>query len=244
MKLARRGFWWLLGAAMAGLLPALLLGGQLVRDTLETATLARLADDAARLAAASPRLLPPDAWLLAPDGSRLAADSKTEAGPPEELVALLAPRLANAPLRLKHAAGLVALHPLPVAAGGPGGAVAIWQPATRIEARVAGIVLRGLRDGALLSLLCVPAAWIGARLMLTPLAVAAVGGSALLDALRRADLAAEATAVPIETAPILGTAPAADPLVGAAATVAAELLERLAATEAAVLRAVAPEMPA
>jgi len=250
MKLVRRGFWWLLGAAMAGLLAALLLGGVIVRDTLQAATLARLADDAARLAAAPPPTLPPDAWLLAADGSRLAADGSrlvadgaTEVVPPEELLALLAPRLANAPLQLQHAAGLVASHPLATAAGTVR-AVAVWQPAARIEARVAGIVLRGLRDAALLGVLCVPAAWIGARLLLTPLAVAASGGSAVLDALRQADLTAAMTSMPIETAPILTTGPQADPHVAAAAAIAAELLERLAATEATVLHAAARQVPA
>jgi len=243
--LVRRGFWWLIGAALAGLLPALLLGGQIVRETLEVATLTRLADDAARLAAASPRSLPQDAWLLAADGSRLGASGATEAGPPEEVIALLAARLARAPQRVRHPAGLIASHPLPAANGSAGGVFVVWQPAARIEARVAGILMRGMRDGALLGLLCMPAAWIGARLLLTPLAVAASGASALLDAVRQADLAAEASAVPMEIAPILARAPAGiDPLIGEAASVAAEFLGRLAATEAAMLRAVTPEAPA
>lgn len=244
MKLARRGFWCLVGAALAGLLPALLLGAQIVRDTLETATLTRLADDAARLAAAPPRSLPPDAWLLAADGSPVAVAAATEAGPPEEFLAQLAPRLVNTPLRLKHPAGLFASQPLPANPGSAGGAVAVWQPAARIEARVVGILLRGIRDGAVLALLCVPAAWIGARLLLAPLALAASGAGALLDALREQDLAAETTGVPPEAAPILAAAsPVTDPLFIEAAVAAAETLGRLAETEAAMLRAATPEVP-
>jgi len=242
--LARHGFWWLLGAALAGLLPAIPLTAQITRTAVEQRVLDRLAQEAARLAGTMPASLPADAWLLAADGSRLGGDVAGDDGPPRDLVMPGIPPLTVAPLRLKRAAGLLASHPVAQAAGGPQGAVALWQPATRVEAMVAGIMLRGLRDATLLLLFCVPAAWIGARLWLAPLAVTAAAGATLLDALRTADLLAEETACAVDTATVLAAAAPTDPLVAAAAAAAGAALERLAAAEAAVLQTAMAEIAA
>jgi hypothetical protein len=242
--LVRRGFLWLIAAALAGLLPALLLAGHTLRTALEQATLARLAAEANGLALAlqspQPPALPPGALLLSAAGTRLAGDTAV----PDRLLQWAA---AAVPRRqaMVLAEGLLARQPLHTADGTVLGAVVLWQPEARLEARLAGILLHGLRDAVLLFLLCLPAAWIGARLLLAPIAAAALGGAALLDALRSADIAAEQLEQPLEPGPVLtAAAEQSDPAMLAAATAAGALLTELDATAAAMLRAEAEGAPA
>jgi hypothetical protein len=141
-----------------------------------------------------------------------------------------------------RAGWLVALQPLPSAAGdGAGaaaGAVLLLRPAAQVEARLGTILLGALRDTGLVLLLCLPAAWIGARLLLGPLAAAAAAGATLLVALLAADLAAEQAQQPFLPDPVLAAAaPGADPQLAEAARVAGALLARLDATAAAILAA-------
>jgi hypothetical protein len=242
--LARRGFLWLIAAALAGLLPALLLAGHTARAALEQAALARLAAEADGLATAlqspQPPALPPGALLHSAAGTRLAGDTAV----PDSLLQRAA---AAVPQRqaLALPEGLLARQPLRAADGTVLGAVVLWQPAARLEARLTGILLRGVRDAALLFLLCLPAAWIGARLLLAPLAGAALGGAALLDALRSADVAAEQAEQPLDPGPVLeAAAEHADPGVVAAATAAGALINEFDATAAAMLRAEPEGAPA
>lgn len=228
--LVRRGFWWLIGAALAGLLTATLLAGHAALAVLEDVTLERMAGDAARLATA-PATLPADALLMAPDGTRLGGDLAV--GLPPELAAAMAPSMAIAPLRFRHAAGLLAAHPVAEGAG----AIVLWQPSARTEARLATIMLRGLRDAALLFLLGMPAAWIGARLSLAPLADAASQGTTLLDTLCQTDGVAATSGAALDTTEGLHAAsPDTDPLVAAAVAAAGRAFAHLATTERAILQ--------
>ncbi|GGC47126.1 hypothetical protein GCM10011504_27020 [Siccirubricoccus deserti] len=242
--LARRGFLWLIAAALAGLLPALLLAGHTARAALEQASLARLAAEAEDLAQAlqspQPPALPPGALLISAAGARLAGDPAVPDSLLQNAAAAVSQRQAMA-----LTAGLLARQPLHAADGTVLGAVVLWQPAAGLEARLAGILLRGLRDAAVLFLLCLPAAWIGARLLLGPVAAAALGGAALLDALRSADITAEQAEHRLEPGPVLEAASEqADLAVVAAATAAGALLNELDASAAAMLRAEAEGAPA
>ncbi len=244
--LVRRGFLWLVGTTGIGLLAAALMVGLVARAALEQAALERLARQAAALAEAlaSPNAppLPRGALVVTGEGSRIAGDPQSDPTLLETVLRRAADgsggRLGARPAAIAHARGLVALQPMTASGGAVVGAVVLVEPAARVEARLGTILVTALRDAGLVFLLCVPAAWIGTRLLLGPIATAAKGGGVLLDSLLAADLAAEQAEVPFQAAALLETSPdGTDPTVVAAVRAAGEMLARIDATAAAILQA-------